>query len=86
MSWHTKRSLILLGLGTAIGVGSVLIWPGDVDNEPMTAAHWVAVGGFLLTAVFLVMAAVAVFFGVMGAAWKVKDFDLDEYLDEMKKK
>ncbi len=84
MSWLTKRSLILLGAGIVTGVASAFIWPGDLNNEPMTWGHRVAVGGFLLTAIFLVLAAVMLLIGVMGAAWKVDDFDLNEYLDDMK--
>jgi hypothetical protein len=85
MSWLAKRSLILGGLGIAVGIASALVWPGDLNNEPMTWGHWVAVGGFLLTAVLLVSAAVMVLIAVTGAAWSVKNFDLDEYLDDMKK-
>ncbi len=84
MSWLTKRSLILLGAGIVTGVASAFIWPGDLNNEPMTWGHRVAVGGFLLTAIFLVLAAVMLLMAVTGAAWRVKDFDLDEYLDDMK--
>ena len=85
MTWLAKRSLILGGLGIAVGVGSAIAWPGDLNNEPMTWGHWVAVGGFLLTAVLLVSAAVMILMAVTGAAWSVKDFDLDNYLDKMKK-
>ena len=85
MSWLARRSLILGGLGIAVGVGSAVVWPGDLNNEPMTSGHWVAVGGFLLTAVLLVSAAVMVLMAVTGAAWSVKGFDVDEYLDDMKK-
>ncbi len=85
MSWLAKRSLILFGAGIATGLASALIWPGDLNNEPMTWGHRIAVGGFLLTAVLLVLAAVMLLFGVMGAAWKVDDFDLNEYLEKMKK-
>ncbi len=84
MSWLARRSLILGGLGIAVGVASALVWPGDLNHEPMTWGHWVAVGGFLLTAMLLVSAAVMVLMAVTGAAWSVKDFDLDEYLDDMK--
>jgi hypothetical protein len=85
VSWLAKRSLILAGVGIAVGVGSALVWPGDLNGEPMTWGHRVAVGGFLLTAVLLVSAAAMVLIAVTGAAWSVKDFDLDEYLDDMKK-
>ncbi len=85
VSWPVKRSLILFAVGIVTGVASAFVWPGDLNNEPMTGAHWVAVGGFLVTAVLLVLAAVMLFFGVTGAAWKVDDFDLDEYFDDMKK-
>ena len=86
MTWLAKRSLILGWLGIAVGVGSAIVWQGDLNNEPMTWGHWVAVGGFLLTAVLLVSAAVMVLMAVTGAAWSVKDFDVDNYLDKMKKK
>ena len=85
MNWPTRRGLILLLAGIIAGIGSALIWPGDLNNEPMTWAHRVAVGGFLLTAVLLVLSAVMLFFAVMGAAWSVKNFDLTKYLDDMKK-
>ena len=85
MSWLTRRSLVLFAASIVIGAISVLIWPGDLNNEPMTGAHWAAVVGFLLTATFLFMAAVAVFLNVMRSAWNVNKFDLDEYLDDMKK-
>ena len=85
MSWPIKRGLILFAAGVAAGIGSALIWPGDLNNEPMTWAHRVAVGGFLLTAVLLVLGAVMILLAVTGAAWSVKKFDLDDYLDDMKK-
>lgn len=85
MNWPTKRALILLGIGAAVGIGSALIWPGDLQNEPMTWGHRVAVGGFLLTAVLFVLGAVMLLIAVTGAAWRVKNFDLDEYLDKNKK-
>jgi len=86
VSWPAKRSLILLGLGLAVGIGSAIIWPGNLHNEPMTWGHRIAVGGFLLTAILLVLGAVMLLVAVIGAAWGVRDFDLGEYLDDMKKK
>ncbi len=85
MSRPAGRSLILFGAGIAAGLGSALIWPGDLHNEPMTWAHRVALGGLVLTAALLVLAAVMLFIAVMGAAWKVDDFDVNEYLETMKK-
>ena len=84
MSWLAKRSLILSGLGIAVGVGSAIVWPGDLNDEPLTWGHRVAVGGFLLTAVILVLAAVMVLIAVTSAAWNVKDFDLNDYLNDAK--
>ena len=75
-----------MAAGIAAGIGSAIIWPGDLNNEPMTWAHRVAVGGFLLTAVLLVLGAVMILLAVTGAAWGVRNFDLDDYLDDMKKK
>ena len=86
MSWPTKRGLILLTAGVAAGIGSAIIWPGDLNNEPMTWAHRVAVGGFLLTAVLLVLGAVMILLAVTGAAWGVKNFNLNDYLNDKKKK
>ena len=86
MNWPTKRALILLGIGAAVGIGSGIIWPGDLHNEPMTWGHRIAVGGFLLTAVLFVLGAVMLLIAVTGAAWSVKNFDIDDYLDDMKKK
>ncbi|MBT8166149.1 MAG: hypothetical protein HKO63_00240 [Acidimicrobiia bacterium] len=85
MSWPTRRGVLLLLAGILSGLGSALIWPGDLNNEPLTWAHRVAVGGFLLTAVLLVLGAVMILIAVTGAAWSVKNFDLDQYLDDMKK-
>lgn len=86
MSWLVRRSVILLGAGAATGVASVLIWPGDLHDEPMTWGHRIAVGGFLFTAIFLVLGAVMLLIAVVGAAWNVDDFDPGEYLDDMKRK
>jgi RsiW-degrading membrane proteinase PrsW (M82 family) len=85
VNWLAKRSLVLVGVAIAFGVASALIWPGDLNDEPMTWSHWVAVGGFLLTAVLLVSAAAMVLIAVTGASWSVKGFDLNEYLEDMKK-
>jgi hypothetical protein len=85
MRWLSRRSGLLLVAAIAIGVASVLVWPGDVNNEPITLAHWVAIGGFLLTALLFVMGAIAMLMAVTGAAWSVKNFDLDDYLNKMKK-
>lgn len=73
-------------MGLVVGIGSAIIWPGDLHNEPMTWGHRIAVGGFLLTAVLLVLGAVMLLIAVTGAAWSVKNFDLDEYLDKNKKR
>ena len=86
MSWPAKRAVILLALGAIVGIGSGVIWPGDTTDEAMTAAHWVAVGGFLLTAALLMMAAGMLFVAVLGDAWKVKNFSLNDYLDRMKRR
>jgi hypothetical protein len=85
MRWLSRRSVLLLGAAIAAGVISVFVWPGDVKNEPITLAHWIAIGGFLLTAVLFVLGAVAMLMAVTGAAWSVKNFDLDDYLNKMKK-
>ena len=86
MSWLARRAVVLLAIGTGIGVASGLIWPGDASDDSMTAAHWVAIGGFLLTAALLMMAAGIVFVAVLGDTWKVKNFNLNEYLDRMKRR
>ena len=85
MSWLARRALLLLAIGAAIGIASGLIWPGDATDESMTAAHWVAIGGFLLTVVFLMMAAGVAFVAVLGDTWKVKNFNLNEYLERQKR-
>ncbi|MDH3540937.1 MAG: hypothetical protein OEP52_13115 [Acidimicrobiia bacterium] len=85
MSWLAKRALIFAGVAVAVGVASAVGWPGDVNNEPMTGGHWLAVGGFFVTAVLLVVAAVLAGMAVTGDAWRVKQFKLDAYLDDMKK-
>lgn len=81
-----KQAIVVLGLGIATGVISGLIWPGDLNNEPMTAGHWVAIAGFLVTAFLLLLAAALVFFAVVGDAWRVKQFDLNDYFDRMKRR
>ena len=85
MSWLVRRALLLLAIGTVVGIGSALIWPGDVSDGSMTAAHWVAIGGFLLTAALLMMAAGIAFVAVLGDTWKVKNFNLNDYLERMKR-
>jgi hypothetical protein len=85
VSWPAKRGLILVVAGIVTGIGSAVIYPGDLHNEPMTWAHRIAIVGFLFTAVLLVLGAVMVLLAVVGSAWRVKEFDLDEYLDDMKK-
>lgn len=86
MSRLGKRASVVFGLGIATGVISGLIWPGDLNNEPITAGHWVAIAGFLVTAFLLLLAAALVFFAVVGDAWRVKQFDLNDYFDRMKRR
>jgi hypothetical protein len=86
VSWLGRRALLLLAIGAAAGIASALIWPGDVRDDSMTASHWVAIGGFLLTAAFLMMAAGMVFVAVLGEAWKVRNFNLNDYLERMKRR
>jgi hypothetical protein len=85
MSWLVRRSIILFGAGIVTGVVSVLIWPGDLNDEPMTWGHRIAVLGFLFTAILLVLGAIMLVIAVVGTAWKVDDFDLGDYLDDMKR-
>ena len=80
-----RRALLALVIGIGIGAISAMVWPGDLAGEPMTAGHWVAVGGFLVTAVLLFLAAGLVFVSVIGSAWRVKEFDPTEYLDKLKR-
>lgn len=75
--------MIVFVAALVCGVVSAIVWPGDLHNEAPTAGHWVAVGGFLLTAVLLVMAAVLVVIAVVQSAWKVDGFDVNEYLDDV---
>ena len=86
MSWPARRAVILLGLGVVTGVAAGFIWPGDTTDEAMSAGHWVAIGGFVVTAALLMMAAGLAFVAVLGETWKVKNFDLNEYLDRMKRR
>jgi L-cystine uptake protein TcyP (sodium:dicarboxylate symporter family) len=85
MSPLLRRALLALVIGIGTGVISAMVWPGDLAGEPMTAGHWIAVGGFLVTAVLLFLAAGLVFVSVIGSAWTVKEFDPNEYLDKMKR-
>lgn len=85
MSALVKRAVRVTGMAAVIGVASGLIWPGDLRGEPMTAAHWMAVGGFLTAAVLLFLAAGLVLFAIVGDAWKVENFHPDEYLENVRK-
>ena len=44
----------------------------------------VRLGGFFLTALFAVVSAVSLVLGVVGSAWEVDNFDVNEYLAELK--
>ena len=83
MSLFIKRGLVFLGLSVALGLGSATIWPGDGDGG-LRLGHWVGMAGFFLTALFAIVAAASLLVGVIGSAWKVDDFDVNEYLDEIK--
>ncbi len=52
----------------------------------MSTAHWVAIAGFLLAVALLMMAAGLLFVAVLGDAWKVKDFNLNAYLERMRRR
>jgi len=80
-----KRAVLLTGMAVVIGVASGLAWPGDLSGEPMAVVHWLAVGGFLTAAVLLFLAAGLVLFAIVGDAWKVKNFHLNEYLENIRK-
>lgn len=84
MRFFIKRGLVFLGLTVALGLGSATIWPGDTGGGGLTGGHWIALVGFVLTAVFAVVAAASLVMGVIGSAWEVDDFDVNEYLDERK--
>ena len=86
MSWPARRAIVLLAIGAVVGVVSGVIWPGDATDGSMSTSHWVAIGGFLLTAAFLMMAAGMALIAVVGDAWKVKRFNLNEYLERMKRR
>lgn len=87
MSWFTRRGLLLLGVGAAVGVTAGVLWPGDVtDGESMSGSHWLAIGGFVLSVVLLVTGAVAIFLSMVGNAWAVEDFSPTEYLERMRRK
>ena len=81
MSLFIKRGLVFLSLSVALGLGSATIWPGDGG---LRLGHWVGMAGFFLTALFAIVAAASLVVGVIGSAWKVDDFDVNEYLDEVK--
>ena len=86
MSWLVRRALLLVAIGGVVGVASGLIWPGDVIDDSVEVAHLFAIGGFLLTAVLLMVAAGMVFVAVLGDTWRVKGFNLNEYLERMKRR
>jgi len=81
-----RRPLILFGIGVVFGVASLVVWPGDLNDEAMTSTHWVALIGFLVAAVLLVVSAVMVVLGVVGSAWKASDFNPNEYLGDQTKR
>lgn len=86
VSWPARRALTVLILGAVVGIGSGFVWPGDATDESMSAAHWVAIGGFLLAAALFMLAAGLLFVAVLGDAWKVKNFNLNTYLERMKRR
>lgn len=85
MSWLVRRAVALLGIGAAVGITSALVWPGDPDGS-LSAAHLLGLGGFLLTAVLLLLAAGFVFFAVIGGTWKASDFTLTEFLERLRRR
>ena len=83
MRFMIKRGLVFGALSVVLILGSVGIWPGDTDSG-LSSGHWIAMAGFFLAALFTVVAAVSLVLGVIGSAWEVDDFDLNEYLDDLK--
>ncbi len=83
MSLFVKRGLVFALGAVLLGLGSVALWPGDSDSG-LTLGHWVSLAGFFLAASFVAVAAASLFLGVIGSAWEVEDFDVNEYLDDLK--
>ncbi len=85
MSWLVRRSLLMVLAAVVVGIGSGLIWPGDVNGEPISFGHWVAIAGFVTTAALLVVAAASMVAALVGGTWKVSHFNPNEYLERSKK-
>lgn len=87
MRWLTKRGLLLLAAGAVVGVTSGILWPGNVgEGDSITVVHWLAVAGFLIAAALVITASVAIFVAMVGSAWEVKSFNMNDYLERMKRR
>jgi len=85
VSWFFRRSFLVAAAAIVIGIGSVLLWPGDPKGESLGLNHWLAIAGFAITAGLLVVAAVSVVLAVVGGTWASSEFDPNQYLDDTKR-
>jgi len=85
VSWFFRRSFLVAGTAVLIGIGSVLVWPGDPKGESLSLSHWLAIAGFTLTAGLLVVAAVSVVLAVVGGTWGASKFEPNEFLESKKR-
>lgn len=82
MNWFFKRSFRVAAAAIVIGVGSVVVWPGDPKGEALSFSHWLALAGFAITAALLVVAAISVVLAVVGDTWGASKFDPNKYLED----
>lgn len=85
MSWFFRRSFLVAGAAVLIGIGSVLLWPGDPKGESLSLSHWLAIAGFAVTAALFVVAAISVVLALVGGTWGASKFDPNEFLENTKR-
>ena len=61
-------------------VAAAGLWPGDPGGEPATLRHLLALLAVLLAVVLVVYGAVFFVVAVVAGTWRVRGFDLVEYL------
>lgn len=85
MSFLAKRAVAVLALSGLAAVVATLLWPGDPAGEPLSGTHYVSLILVFLAALLVVVGAVLVVIVTVSGAWRVKDFNPNRYLDEMRK-
>lgn len=85
MSLLAKRSVATLALAALAAVAAVWLWPGDPSGEPLTGAHYLSLFLVFLASLLVIVGAVLIVVVTVSGAWKVKDFNPNRYLEEMRK-